>query len=147
VQQFEPLWPQRIGEQSHTCDIARGPVEAGDEAKLDRVVTAIEDDWNCRGCCLGSERRPEAPCRSDDVDLTPNQIGSKRRQSIVLTLGPAVFDRHILTFDVPGFVEALMEWCHRIGGLAWRPAAEKPDHGHRRLLCTRRERPSGRGTA
>src|SRR5262249_22705013 len=48
-----------------------------------------------------------------------------------------------LTFDVPALVEAPMECCHRIGGLARRPAAEKPNHRHRRLLPASRERPRG----
>src|SRR5262249_51168800 len=36
-----------------------------------------------------------------------------------------------------------MECCHRIGGLARRPAAEKPNYRHRRLLPASRERPRG----
>ena len=36
-----------------------------------------------------------------------NQIGCQHRQSIDLTLRPAVFDRHVLAFDIAGGLEAL----------------------------------------
>jgi hypothetical protein len=50
-------------------------------------------------------------------------------------LGPAVFDRHVLAFDVARFAQALAECGSpetraRLG----RAAAEEPNHRHRRLL-------------
>src|SRR5262249_53204443 len=71
-------------------------------------------------------------------------IGNKRRQSIILTLGPAVFHRDVLPLDVSAFLQPLMECCECIGGLARGPTAEKADHRHRRLLRARRERQHGR---
>jgi hypothetical protein len=54
-----------------------------------------------------------------------------------------VFDRYVLAIDVAGFAEALIESGHqKCVGIA-RPAAHNPDDGYRRLLPTRRERPSG----
>ena len=38
-----------------------------------------------------------------------DQFGRKRRQPIVMTLRPAVFDRDILALDIAGFLEALVE--------------------------------------
>src|SRR5262249_54343379 len=60
---------------------------------------------------------------------------------------PAVIDRRILTFDVTAFLEALVEYFNRIGGLGGRPAAQEPDHRHGRLLRARRERPRRRPAA
>ena len=37
--------------------------------------------------------------RDDHGDLSANQFGRQRRQSIELVLGPAVFDRHVLALD------------------------------------------------
>src|SRR5262249_34253115 len=56
---------------------------------------------------------------------------------------PVVLDDHVLAFDVAGFVKAFTERtsiaCRGLG----RPAADKPDHRHRRLLRARRQRPRG----
>src|SRR5262249_13431239 len=92
---------------------------------------------------LAARRRLRAPCRGDDGDVTVNQIGRERRQSVVLTFRPAILDCHVLTFGEPALPEALTECCQRIGGLAWRAAAEEANHGHRRLLRSRSERPHG----
>ncbi len=44
-----------------------------------------------------SEQRPQRSC--DSLWL----------QSIVVTLGPAVFDQHVATFDIAGLAQALAE--------------------------------------
>jgi hypothetical protein len=44
--------------------------------------------------------------------LSADQIGHQRRQAIVLALQPVVLDRHVLPFDVAGFVEAFAERGH-----------------------------------
>jgi hypothetical protein len=36
-----------------------------------------------------------ASARDDHADLVMDQIGHQRRQSVVLTVGPTVFDRHV----------------------------------------------------
>src|SRR5262249_21344926 len=62
-------------------------------------------------------------------------------QAIVLTLQPVILDRHVLAFDVAGFVEAFAKrGCIARVGLG-RPVSDKPNHRHRPLLRTRRERP------
>src|SRR5437016_8964107 len=59
-----------------------------------------------------------------------------------MALRPAVFDRHILSFDVAGFAQSLEERgnkrCRRRAG---RPGVEDADHRHRLLLRARSERP------
>jgi hypothetical protein len=52
------------------------------------------------------------PYGSDYGHLSANQVGRKRRQSIVLKIGPTKFDRQISTFDIAVFVQALRK---RIG--------------------------------
>ena len=49
----------------------------------------------------------EGPAASDDYDLSANQFGRQRRQPIVLTLRPAVFDRNVLALDIAGLLQAL----------------------------------------
>src|SRR5262249_26880082 len=81
------------------------------------------------------------------VHPTANQIGRQRRQSTVLTLRPAVLDRYIPTLDKGCFVKASMERGDNACRVAGPPAANEPDHRHRRLLCARRERPRRRRAA
>ena len=53
---------------------------------------------------------------------------------------PVVLDRHVLTLDVAGFVEAFAERGHIACVGIGRTYADKPDHRHRRLLRVRSER-------
>src|SRR5499427_2494969 len=79
--------------------------------------------------------------RSDHRHLTAYQIGCEVGQSVVLVLRPAILDHDILALDVAGFANALPE-CGQIAcAIGKRRTAEEPDHRHRRLLRTRRERP------
>src|SRR5262245_11466016 len=61
-----------------------------------------------------------------------------------MPLGPAERDAHVLTFDiVAGLLHAQPKCRHVRSRFARRPAAEEPDHWHRRPLRSRRERPGG----
>jgi hypothetical protein len=75
---------------------------------------------------------------------TANQLDRQRRQAVVLILGPAVFDRHVLALDVAGFFQAQTERRQKMWVIAERPRAEKPDHRHRRLLRVCRKWPRRR---
>ena len=48
-----------------------------------------------------------APLCDDHGDPSANQFGRQRGKSIKLILGPAVFDRHVLAFDIAGVLETL----------------------------------------
>jgi hypothetical protein len=52
-----------------------------------------------------------------------------------------------LALDVAGFAEAFAERGSMTRRAIDRPAADKPDHRHRRLLCARAERPRNRSGA
>src|SRR5262245_2164759 len=81
------------------------------------------------------------PSAGDDHGSLPGQLARHLRQTIDSTFGPAVDDRDVLTLDESDLFQALAECgktrCHAIR----RPAVEKADHRHRRLLRARRERP------
>ena len=57
---------------------------------------------------------------------------------------PVVFHRHVLAFDITGFVEALAERTSNAPRVLGRAAVDEPDHRHRRLLRPRRQRPRRR---
>src|SRR5215831_1126156 len=132
--------------EADTGDVAARPVEAGDEIFPDRVAPGCEDDWYRRGCGFGRNCRQRV-VRSDHCHLTAYQIGCEVGESIILVVRPAIFDRHILVFDVPGFADALPECGHETCSIGRRRAAEKPNHRHSRLLCARPERPGRRRAA
>jgi hypothetical protein len=78
---------------------------------------------------------------------TMHQIGSQCRQSIVVALSPAIFDRHVLAVDVPRFAQTLVERTHTTSPQVKRFAAEQSNHRRCRLLRARRKRPRSRRTA
>jgi hypothetical protein len=76
------------------------------------MTTAIrrafsEHNGNRSGCRLGGEGRRGVSGRGDHRDLAANEIGRELWQSIILTLGPAVFDRHVLALDIADLLQAL----------------------------------------
>jgi hypothetical protein len=78
--------------------------------------------------------------------VATNQIGCQGRQSIVLALGPTVFDRDGLALDVARFAQALPESGQTETVGLRRVGAEIANHRHL-LLRARRERPCGCCTA
>jgi hypothetical protein len=76
--------------------------------------------------------------------LTANKIGCQRRQTVTVIVCPAILNRHILSFDESGLVQALSERSDKVRGAGGRRASEKTNDRHRRLLRARRARPSSR---
>src|SRR5262245_43511604 len=69
-----------------------------------------------------------------------DQLGGQRGESIILTFGPKVLDRHIVALRKARLLWALAklghEWCESVE----RPGMEEADHRDHRLLCARRRR-------
>jgi hypothetical protein len=140
AQDFQSLCRQLTDEKIDTGRITARSRQTGDKTEPDRVFGGLENDWD--GCV----RRLGRHCRNrtqggDHGDLPVNQIGHQLGQSIRLILGPAVYDRHVLAFDIVGILEALAECAQPVRDRIGRCAVEEADHRHRRLLRPRRERP------
>ena len=86
--------------------VAARPVEAGDQARPDRVSAAIEDDRDRRGRRFGRQSGAEAAGRGNHGHLAADQFGRQRRQSIALPVRPTVLDRDILALDIAGFASS-----------------------------------------
>src|SRR5262249_23926848 len=99
-------------------------------------------DRNCPSRLLCGER-PSVAGHKQHGHLAANQLGRQHRKSIELTLGKAVFDGHVVAFDVAGFLEALLERGDLLAQRSARSSAQESNHGHHRLLRVRRERPRG----
>src|SRR5262249_50103736 len=67
--------------------------------------------------------------------------------SIDLILGPAVFDRHGLAFDMAGVLEALPKCSQTVRQPVRRSAVKESNHRHHWLLRARRDRPRSRRAA
>src|SRR5262249_20061739 len=91
----------------------------------------------------GRLRRECCRCRSRNQNINPqtNQFGSKRSESVVVAVRPAIFDHYVLRFDISGIFQASAERTQSVGKEFWGIAAEKSDYRHRRLLRSRRKRP------
>ena len=50
----------------------------------------------------------------DESALTADQIGHQCRQTIVVTLGPAVFDRNVLSLSITSFSQASSQRRHEV---------------------------------
>src|SRR5262245_2154546 len=74
MQQPKSLCPKLHRKEGDTGDVAARPVETEDEASLNRVCAAYEDDRDRRSRRLGYDCRPGV-LRSDHRDLTAYQIG------------------------------------------------------------------------
>src|SRR5262249_50042868 len=62
----------------------------------------------------------------------------------MLTLGPAIFDRDVLTLNKTCLTQTLAERDHKLRRIQKRRVADKPDHWHCRLLRPRPQRPCRR---
>jgi len=122
MQEPQPLGRNLRVKKIDAGQVAARPGETGDKTKPNRVFTDTEDNGNRCGRSFGRERTRRVGGRGDHGRSPADQIGHQRRQATVLTLQPVVFDRHVLSFDVAGFVEALAERGRTGCGAIGRPA-------------------------
>jgi len=118
-----------------------GSIEAGNEAKIDRIGADREYDRNGCGCRLCRQRSGRGG-RNDDCRQIGHQFGGKCRQAVEATIGRAIFDRDVVAFDIAGFLESLPNSANL--SIIELTAAQQADQRHRRLLRARRERPGDR---
>ena len=105
MQEPQPLGRHLIDEKVDARHVAARAGEACDKTLPDRVFTHAEDDWNRRRCSFG-RARDDGAGRGDHGNLPADQVGQQGRQPVVSAFQPVILDRHVLTLDVTGFVEA-----------------------------------------
>jgi len=126
-----------------TGDVGTWPVEAYDKTFLDGIAGHDHHGGNSRGCRLGGKRRWIATAGSDQCHVPPDQIRRHRRQPIIVSVRPAIFDLDVVTLDVAGIGQCVAERREIRFTSFGRKAREPPDHRHC-LLRSRRERPNNR---
>jgi hypothetical protein len=105
--QVELLGHQLPRHDADAREVATRPAETANEPISDRVACR-EDNWDRRGCAFRCHCR-RCTAREDHVYLATNEVGGQSRQPVIIVLRPAVFDRHILSLDVAGFAQSLVE--------------------------------------
>src|SRR5262249_36490885 len=134
AQRLKPLRPYLNVQCRHAGEIATRSVKAGDKSVPDRVASRQEDDWDGRGRRLCGQSGDNVAARCNHVHLTADQIGRKRWEPIVLTIGPAVFDCYSLALNVARFIETKAERAHNMSELRGVCGVEKTNCWHGRLL-------------
>ena len=123
---LKSLGTQSRTDESNARHVAARPVEALNEAGLDRIERADEHDGNSRGCSLRRERCGRRK-RRNQTDLLFYQFGRERRQSIILAVRQALCDRDVAVDDLAGFAQSLAKRCDPFGRNLRGQAAEESD--------------------
>jgi len=107
----------------------------------DRIADCDHHKRNGRRVLLHRQRRRRAR-RDDHVHFGRNQLGNQRREAVVLSLGPEIFDCNVAAFFVAGITQALAKCVDEVGfqrrGRVAHVANEKSF-----LVRTRGKRPGG----
>src|SRR5262249_18395745 len=124
-------------------DIAARSVETRDQPRFHRIAADRDYDRNYLGRTLGGKRDLSPADGINECDPPANEDVGQVGQPIVATLRPARLDRHVVAFHEANFTQTLSERDEerliRLGQLT----AQNSDHGHRWLLRSRREWPTG----
>jgi hypothetical protein len=104
---------------------------------LHRIAAGEEDDRNLRCGGLRGQGRIDPADRGDDPNPVADQIGGKRREAVVVSLGPTVLGPDVLAIDIARLFQALLERGNERLPLRARVPTEHPDYRFRRLLRAR----------
>jgi len=102
---------------------------------------ATGDDWDYR-CRLLCRWHCASRC-DDDIDLEPHELRRDLGEALSASFPPPILDRDIATLGLAEFAQSLHKSGRPLILSRRRGRPKEPDHRHRRLLCTRRERPCG----
>ena len=107
----------------------------------DRIA---DRDHHNRNVCrvLLHRQRCRRARRDNHVHFGRNQLGNQRREAVVLSVGPEIFDRNVAAFLVAGVTQALAKRVKEIGFQRRGRVAHVADKGSF-LLRARGERPGG----
>jgi hypothetical protein len=109
VQHFQQFRHQLHTQLRHARNISARPGEARHKSARHRVDTGLKHYRNLAGRRLCGPCLGKSTGRCNHVHLATDQIGRQRRQSIVLIVGPAIFNGDILPLDIAGFDQTLQK--------------------------------------
>src|SRR5262249_35300212 len=138
TQEPEPLRLQLSLKPAVAGEIAAGPMQVGNQPAADWIRCDGKDNGEGWGCGLGEKRSNITADGNNDCNLPADEIGGQCSKPTVISLRPAVFDRHAAAFDKTGVIQPLSNDSDQecIG----RPRTAAQDTDNRKLLlCARRE--------
>src|SRR5262245_21565473 len=141
MQQLQSLRSYRHVPSGDAGEVTAWSVQTCDKSKFNRIEPDVKHGWNCGGSRLSRQCSRGAGGHGNDGHFAPNQLGHYCGKPLVVTLRPAIFNRHVPTVDVTAFTQALVKGGQSEGITLSRPGADVSDHRHCRPLRTRRERP------
>ena len=95
-----------LGQPAQTGDVASGPAEAGDQPSPYRIADGREHDRDRHGGRLRSAR-----------PVASNQLHGQLGQSLRMSFGRLVLERHVLALGVAQLAQPLQQRLHRRGVL------------------------------
>src|SRR6516164_10667446 len=141
MQERQSLGIYFLGEKICASCVGTWPGKVGDKTELNGVFADTEYNRNGRGRSLGGDCNSRAGGRRDHSHMAADQVSDQRCHTIILALQPVVLDYYVLAFDVAGLAQPPTERGRRARPAFRRSTVNKADHGQRRLLRSRRERP------
>jgi hypothetical protein len=109
MQQAEPLGSQIGAQQGNAGDIAARSVQAHDNAGPHRVGATQKYNRNAGSRRLHGRNSAGTEAGRDYSRPSPDEIGGKGRQPIVLVFSPAIFDNYVLPLGESNFAQAFLE--------------------------------------
>ena len=108
------LGRQRLYEEVDTpVTLLPGRVRLATKPELDWVIgTARKTIGMVSSSRHGCRRRQQRFTTRDHGHLPPEQVSCQCWQAIVLAIGPAIFNRDVLVYDIAGFIQALEKTMH-----------------------------------
>jgi hypothetical protein len=90
------------GQIEYSSNIASRPIETGDKTGTNWVYTQLKDNRYARSRLFGRSRCRKWH-RSNDRDVSANEVVGQSWKPIIVAVSPAVFDDYILSFDETRF--------------------------------------------
>jgi hypothetical protein len=117
MQQPQPLGFQRGGQIAYPSDVFSRPAKTSDEALFNGIGREGGNDWDRRCRSLGGQSGRFAAGRSKHGHRQVDELRRLRCQPIILSLSPAIFDRHVLALDEAVFGQPSAERGQQMRGL------------------------------
>src|SRR5262249_47223975 len=99
TQEPEPLRLQLGLKPAVAGEVAAGLLQVGNQPAADWIRCDGKDHGQGGGCGLRCKRSNIAADRNDNCDLPADEISGQCSEPVVISLCPAVFDRHVAAFD------------------------------------------------
>jgi hypothetical protein len=114
---LQPLRLELGSARGESCDVPARTCQIRHYANAEGVANGTHDDGYRRGGLLRGEHGVGTPSKND-VYVEADELICQLWKSLVVSLGVAVLEPHILTLDIPEIIESPSKCLDRRPGLA-----------------------------